>query len=373
VDAKRNTYYGSRKDPDAYGTTKNPLLFLNSQINCQTGSHVFSLGAQYKRDKIKDKATGYNRKIEEVYQETGLFFQDDFKIGRTFSLLAGLRLNRHTAIDRTIFTPRLSILVNLMKELSFRTSFSTGFRAPQVFDEDLHITQVGGEGMMVINSPDLKEERSYSLNSGFDYGKQIGGRLIQSSVEVFCNKLSDTFVLHEIDRIETARILERINGSGSNVYGLSFDFGLVLGPRFSLSSGWTIQRSRLDEPEPDFGSREFFRTPDSYGYISISWKNQRVINIDFSGEYTGSMKVPHYAGYIDEDRLETTSSFWVLNLRLRRPIIISENSMVSFFFGVYNMLDSYQKDLDKGMDRDSGYVYGPAKPRAFYVASEFSF
>jgi len=373
VDAKRNTYYGSRKDPDAYGITKNPLLFLNSQINYQTGSHVFSLGAQYKRDKIKDKATGYNRIIEEVYQETGLFFQDDFKIGRTFALLAGLRLNRHTAIDRTIFTPRLSILVNLMKELSLRTSFSTGFRAPQVFDEDLHITQVGGEGMMVINSPDLKEEISYSLNSGFDYGKQIGGSLIQSSVEVFYNKLSDTFVLHEIDRIETARILERINGSGSNVYGLSFDFGLVLGPRFSLSSGWTIQRSRLDEPEPDFGSREFFRTPDSYGYISISWKNQRVINIDFSGEYTGSMKVPHYAGYIDVDRLETTSSFWVLNLRLRRPIIISENSMVSFFLGVYNMLDSYQKDLDKGMDRDSGYVYGPAKPRAFYVASEFSF
>ncbi len=36
-------------------------------------------------------------------------------------------------------------------------------------------------------------------------------------------------------------------------------------------------------------------------------------------------------------------------------------------------MDSYQKDIDKGMDRDSGYVYGPAKPRAFYGALEFSF
>jgi len=373
VDAKRNTYYGSHKDPNAYGTTKNPLLFLNCQINYQAGSHVFSLGAQYKRDKIHDKATGYNRIIEEVYHESGLFLQDDFKIGKTFSILTGVRLNRHSVLDRIIFTPRLSILVNLTRELSFRTSFSTGFRAPQVFDEDLHITQVGGEGMMVTNSPDLKEEKSYSLNSGFDYGKQIERNLIQFSLEAFYNKLTNTFILHEIERIEKARILERINGSGSRVYGLSLDFGLVLGPKLSLSSGWTIQRGRLDEPEPDFNSREFFRTPNSYGYINMSYKNKKLVNVDLSGEYTGPMKAPHYAGYVDEDRLETTPSFWVLNLKFHRPINITENYHISVFLGAYNVLNSYQEDLDKGVDRDSGYVYGPARPRSFYVGFEFSF
>ena len=373
VDAKRDTYYGSHKDPNAYGTTKNPLLFVNSQLNYQIGSHVFSLGAQHKRDKIKDKATGYNRVIEEAYHESGLFLQDDFKIGRTFSFLTGLRLNRHSALDKIIFTPRVSILVNLSEGLGFRTSFSTGFRAPQVFDEDLHITQVGGEGMMVTNSADLKEEKSYSLNSGFDYGKQIGRNLIQFSVEAFYNKLTNTFVLHEIERIENARIFERINGSGSKVYGLSIDFGLVLGPRFSFTSGWTLQRSRLDEPEPEFHSQKFFRTPNSYGYISMSFKSKKLANLDISGEYTGSMKVPHYAGYIDEDRLETTSSFWVLNLKLHRPVNITENYRVSLFLGAYNVLKSYQEDLDKGVDRDSGYVYGPVKSRSFYMGFEFSF
>jgi len=373
VDAKRNTYYGSHKDPNAYGTTKNPLMFLNCQLNYQAGSHVFSIGAQYKRDKIKDEATGYDRIIEDIYHESGLFIQDDFKIGKTFSLLTGLRLNKHSALDRIIFTPRLSILVNLMKELSFRTSFSTGFRAPQVFDEDLHITQVGGEGMMVTNSPNLKEEKSYSINSGFDYGKQIGRNLIQFSVEGFYNKLSDTFILHEVKRIEKARILERINGSGSKVYGLSFDFGLVLGPKLSLASGWSIQRSELEEPEPDFNSREFFRTPNFYGYFSMSYENNKLVNVDLSGEYTGPMKAPHYAGYIYEDRLETTQSFWVVNLRLRKPINITETYKASLFFGAYNILNSYQEDLDKGVDRDSGYVYGPAKPRSFYAGFEFSF
>ena len=373
VDAKRNTYYGSHKDPNAYGTTNNPLLFLNCQFNYQAGSHVFSLGVQHKIDKIKDEATGYNRIIEDDYHESGFFIQDDFKIGKTFSLLTGVRLNKHSTLDRFIFTPRLSILVNLMKDLSFRTSFSTGFRAPQVFDEDLHITQVGGEGMMVTNSPNLKEEKSYSINSGFDYGKQIGRSLIQFSIEAFYNKLENTFILHEIKRIEKARIFERINGAGSKVYGFSLDFGLVLGPKLSLASGCTLQRSRLEEPEPEFNSREFFRTPDVYGYFSMKYENTKLVNADLSGEYTGSMKAPHYAGYIEEDRLEATQRFWVVNLNLRKLINFTKIFKVSLYLGVYNMLNSYQKDLDKGADRDSGYVYGPRKPRSFYTGFEFSF
>jgi len=373
VNSKRNTYYGSHMDPNAYGMTKNPLIFLNNQFNYQTGRHVFSLGFQYKRDQIRDEAIGYNRIIEEIYHESGLFIQDDFKIGENFSLLTGLRLNKHSALNRIIITPRVSILVNIMKELSFRTSFSTGFRAPQVFDEDLHITQVGGEGMMITNSPNLKEEKSYSINSGFDYAKQIGRNLIQFSLEAFYTKLFDTFILHEVSRIENARLFERINGSGSKVYGFSFDLGLVLGPMLSFASGWTIQGSKLDEPEPDFDSREFFRTPNLYGYSSMSYENNKLVNISLSLEYTGKMKAPHFAGYIEEDRLETTLPFWVFNLNLRKSINFSENYVTSIFIGANNLLNSYQKDLDKRADRDSGYVYGPAKPRSFYAGFKFSF
>ncbi|MBC8358029.1 MAG: TonB-dependent receptor [Candidatus Aminicenantes bacterium] len=373
IDAKRNTYYGSHKDINAYGNTKNPLLFLNYQFNYKLGNHFFSLGAQYKKDKIKDEATGYNRIIEDVYHESGFFIQDDFNLGSAFSLLTGLRLNKHSALDKIIVTPRLSFLLKIIKDLSFRASFSTGFRAPQVFDEDLHITQVGGEGMMITNSPNLKEEKSYSISSGLDYGKQIKRSLIQFSIEAFYTKLNDTFVLHEVSRIENARILERINGAGSRVYGFSFEFGLVLGPRFNLTSGWTIQRSNLDEPEPDFNSKEFFRTPNYYGYANISYENNKLVNANLSIEYTGEMKVPHYAGYIKNDKLETTDAFWVMNTKLRKPVNFTEDLRISVFFGVHNILNSYQKDLDKSVDRDSGYVYGPAKPRSFYAGFKFSF
>jgi outer membrane receptor for ferrienterochelin and colicins len=105
----------------------------------------------------------------------------------------------------------------------------------------------------------------------------------------------------------------------------------------------------------------------------MSYKNERLANFDLSLEYTGSMKAPHYSGYIEIDRLETTDPFWVLNVKLQKPFRLSENVALSVFFGGFNLVNAYQTDLDQGVDRDSGYVYGPAKPRAFYAGFDFSF
>jgi len=373
LDAKRDTYYGSHQDPEAYGSTKNPLLIGNGQMNWQAGAHLLSFGFQLRRDKIKDQALGYNRIIDQTYDEAGIYAQDDWKISKKFSLLSGLRLNKHTALNHLVLTPRLSLLANLTRELTWRTTFSTGFRAPQVFDEDLHITQVGGEGMMIVNSPDLKEESSYSFTTGFDYGRQYERYNLQFSLEGFYTRLANTFILHEISGTENTRLMERINGSGAKVYGISAVVGLGFGRRVALNSGLTIQNNLLDEPESEFNSREFFRTPKVYGYASLEYKNERRLNAEFSVEYTGSMEVPHYGGYILSDRLETTDPFWVVNLKFNRKVELKTGDSFNFLAGIFNLFDSYQKDLDLGADRDSGYVYGPSKPRSFYAGLKYSF
>jgi len=375
VCAERDTYYGAEKDLDAYGSTRNPVTFLNTQLNYQAGSHLLSTGFQFKGEKIRDQALGYGREIDDSYNEFGFFAQDDVKLNDTFSFLAGLRLSKHSLIDDLIFNPRMSLLVNLIKDLSWRTTFSSGYRAPQVFDEDLHITQVGGEGMIIENSAELTEEKSYSVSTGFDFGKEIGSNLVQFSVEGFYTSLKHAFVLDEkeFDSRDNAMVFERINGSNARVYGISGDLGYRFGYYFNLGAGLTLQRSRLDEPEPDFGSRDFFRTPDSYGYARLSYENSRIVHIDLSLEYTGKMKVPHFAGYINEDRLETGQPFWVFDAKFKKPFRFSQKSEINIFLGMYNLFNSYQKDLDKGVFRDSGYVYGPMRPRSLYTGFEFSF
>jgi len=375
VHAQRDTYYGAEKDLNAYGSTENPVTYLNTQLNYHIGSHLLSTGFQFKGEIIRDQAVAYGREIDDNYNEFGLFAQDDVKLNKTFSLLAGLRLSKHSLIDKLIFNPRMSVLINFLKDMSWRTTFSSGYRAPQVFDEDLHITQVGGEGMVIENSPELKEEKSYSVSTGFDYGKELGRNRFQFSVEGFYTLLTDAFVLDEkeYDPREKAMVFERVNGSNAKVYGISADIGYRLGSYLFLKAGLTLQRSRLDEPEPDFGSRGLFRTPDSYGYASLGYQNSRIVDVNLSLEYTGKMRIPHYAGYIEEDRLETGQTFWVLNAKLKKPFHFGQKSKINVFLGMYNLFDSFQKDLDKGVYRDAGYVYGPSRPRSVYTGFEFSF
>ncbi|MCI7341329.1 MAG: TonB-dependent receptor, partial [Prevotella sp.] len=40
--------------------------------------------------------------------------------------------------------------------------------------------------------------------------------------------------------------------------------------------------------------------------------------------------------------------------------------------GVQNIFDAFQKDLDRGTYRDSGYFYGPTQPRTFFVGAKDS-
>ena len=79
------------------------------------------------------------------------------------------------------------------------------------------------------------------------------------------------------------------------------------------------------------------------------------------------MRVAHYAGYIQQDRLEITPRFFDMNASLSYDIKAGKGIVLQVKGGVNNIFDSFQKDLDKGVDRDSGYIYGPVAARTYYV------
>lgn len=375
LDARRSSYYGSGQDPNAYGKTQNPVYYGAFQLNRSMGTHLFSIGFQGRRETLEDQALGYGRNTDDRYGEYGLFFQDDFKVGTGVSVLAGVRMTKHTLLENLLFHPRLGVLINLTSDLGWRASLSTGFRAPQVFDEDLHITQVGGQGVIIRNSDKLKEESSLSLSSGLDYGHRWGAGLLRGSVEFFHTKLVDTFVLNqrERDTLSNALIFERVNGGESQVSGASWEGSYRLDGKGEISFGITLQRSRLKEPEPDFGTRRFFRSPNLYGFASLTAELGAIGEAELSLDLTGPMKVPHYRGWIEEDRLENSPWFYDLSLRYRREVSLGGGRSLKVTLSCFNLLDSRQKDLDRGALRDSGYVYGPARPRTFSLAGEFNF
>ena len=74
---------------------------------------------------------------------SAVFFQSDWDLIERFNLLSGARFDKHSLLSGVVFSPRFSLLYKFKKNAQFRLSYSTGFRAPQAFDSDLHIAFAG--------------------------------------------------------------------------------------------------------------------------------------------------------------------------------------------------------------------------------------
>jgi outer membrane receptor for ferrienterochelin and colicins len=370
----RDTYYGAGQDPNAYGESKSPLWIIDSQFNHFFSSHVLSWGSQISLEGLEDVQPAYERFYDEDYSNIGFFIQDDWFFLPNWELVYGGRVDKHSEINDAIFSPRAALMWSAAPTLKFRGSVATGFLAPQIFDEDLHITQVGGEGHIHRNSDDLKEESSLTFSGGMEWRPNWGSGTGLIEFNLFHTGITDLFLMIEDDDPDTPEVeFTRINLGDAKVYGAEFNFGYALSNEWQLELGYVEQRSRFGEEEPDFGSMDFFRTPNRYGLATLIYKNPALFDGFFGVRFTGEMKVPHYAGYIPEDRLEMSPSHATIDASISKAFPFGSDSQVVFTVGGKNLTNYYQDDLDQGPDRDAGYLWGPRFPRMMYVSTSIEF
>ena len=378
----RKSYYGAGKDPDAYGRTHDltaaagvqwvhefdHLLFMPS---------VLTLGSEVSHNDLHDTSIGYNIDTKQVANIYGAYFQNEWRNSQ-WSILVGGRLDKHNLVSAPIFSPRANLRYNPTEEVSLRLSYAEGYRAPQAYDEDLHIPIVGGERTRIQLANDLREERSRSLSASAEVYHTFGSVATNIIVEGFYTRLEDVFALREIGHDDAGvAVQERYNGSGATVSGVNIEGRAMFGRKVELQAGFTLQRSLYAEPEQwsetAKASLNMFRTPDAYGYFTLMWKPMAKLNIDLSGNYTGPMWVQHYAGYIAEDVAVRTQSFFDASLRVGYTTLVYDDTFIELFGGVKNIFNSFQSDFDQGADRDSGYIYGPLMPRSAYLGVEIRF
>lgn len=374
----RSSYYGSGFNPNAYGVTGNPLWVGDVQLGRQMGAHTLLAGWQFHREQVRDSFPAYRRDYRSVFANSGLYAQDEWRLGGRVTLVGGLRADKSNALAHWVLSPRGNLRLSLADRWGLRFGLSSGFRAPVIFEEDLHVTQVGGQGLLMDNAPGLREERSLSRNLSVDYAGSVGGQPLQVGAGLFWTSLRDVHLFREVSgaqQLEGFRRLERINGPGSEVRGVELDWNWRPRRALGLRGGVTLQQARYREPEPDFGSRRYFRTPNSYGFVAADADFGRGWELTLTGDFTGSMVAPHYAGYIAEDRLERTPAFavWsaIVSRTLRVPGRPGARMRLSCRFT--NLTDSFQRDLDRGPLRDSGYIYGPTVMRTLATSLTISF
>lgn len=375
----RNSYYGAQKDMNAYGKTNDLTwvvggMYVGNMDRCLFAPATFTGGVEYQSNSLHDVMTGYHRDMQQDVRIAGGFVQNEWRLNR-WTMLVGARLDKHNLIDHPIFSPRVNFLYKPSDTLQARLTYSTGFRAPQAYDEDLHVTAVGGEGVQIRLADGLREERSNSFSGSVDWSFPMGHWQSNILLEGFYTDLHHVFVLEDIGEDQNGdKIKERRNGSGAKVYGVNLDAKVAHGREAQLQLGFTVQRSRYNraevwtsEGEEEQTTKRMPRTPDYYGYFTFTSAPLKNFDFSLSGTYTGKMIVPHMAGYIEKSRMEHTPQFMDLNLKLNYTFVLKDHIKMQVNGGVQNIFNSFQKDLDKGEFRDAGYFYGPTQPRTYFV------
>lgn len=391
----RKSYYGgigegTEEDKEtaekAYGTTHNFTYVAGTQYVHSFDKLLFmpsdlTLGGEYNFDGLKDFIIGYDRHFKQNVRIGSFFFQNEWK-NKQWSFLVGGRLDKHNLVDHIIFSPRANLRFNPTDNVNLRITYAGGFRAPQAFDEDLHVGVVGGERLVTTLAKNLKEERSNSFSVSADLYHRFGNVQTNLLIEGFYTDLNNVFALRQLSQPDAQgnTVQERYNAYGAKVLGLNIEGKATFTRWFSLQAGVTLQQSHYNEaiawndevPEQKF--KKMMRTPNIYGYFTASFTPIKRLTASVTGNYTGSMLVGHAAGSgVDEPVAVNTPNFMEVNMKLAYDFPIYKYINLQVNGGIQNITNAYQKDFDKGWNRDSGYIYGPSLPRSYFVGVKVSY
>jgi outer membrane receptor for ferrienterochelin and colicins len=396
----RDSYYGAGYSTKDYGISKDNTSAMGVQYKAVFNGSSLVAGVENTSGFLTDKKLGapifgeedgetiitgnnpHTLVADQSSITTGAFAQYDISLNK-FRASLGARFDhyvisdkQHEGEDKTgdVFSPRVSLMYDIMDELQARATYSQGYRAPQIFDEDLHINTSDLHQVIHVNDPDLKQETSHSIMASLDYNKLIGTVYTGFLIEGFYTQLADAFA-NELGDPDENNIVTytRVNSTGAAVQGVNMELRLKPLKNFELSSGLTIQKSEYEEVQ-DWGDKKILRAPDQYGFLAIDWDFYKGFCLAATGNYTGSMKL-FYEGIEDKPGLDAnglvdTDSFFDLGAKLSYTLKLNGAS-VQFLGGIKNILNSYQSDFDRGEERDPAYMYGPVAPRTVYFGIRF--
>ena len=305
---RRQSYYGSDMDPDAYGRTSDVVITAGSQWTHPMDRFLFMpaelvAGLEYSFNRLHDVTVGYDHDVKQCVRIYSAYLQNEWRDKR-WGFLAGARVDKHSMISGPIVSPRVNIRYNPAENVNLRASYSTGFRSPQAYDEDFHVAIVGGERVVTVLAPGLKQESSQSVSLSADLYHRFGNVQTNLLVEGFFTDLRDVFALRQLDSTDAMgnAVLERYNGSGARVMGINLEAKAFFSSHFDMQGGVTIQSSRYKKPEqwsdnPDVPAvKKMFRTPDVYGYLTANWEITHHLSATLNATGTGPMTVQHMEG-----------------------------------------------------------------------------
>ncbi len=418
----RNSYYGANYDPAAYGKTTNLTMasgiqYINHQKKILFSPATFTIGIDNNYSHLIDEKLGVMGQSNTFIANqslitNGVFVQNEWKMNKIKGTL-GFRYDHYevedfikesltTDVSGDVFVPRINFLYSPLESIQFRVSYAKGYRAPQIFDEDLHVESSGARRIKHVNSDKLTQETSNNITSSVEWNHNFNRMNIDFLCEGFYTYLHNPFAtqISDLDSLGNM-IYMRFNASyGAVVKGFNFQLNIAPNHSMKWQFGYTIEKSNYNQQIPwgndsSKTTNEILRTPHSYGYLILSFNPNDKWMFSVSGIYTGSMYVPHFGmmpenpdlspeeqtevqqmindgNIIYGEELLKTKPFFDTGAKITYNLKLKANYYLQFNLGIKNIFNSFQTDLDKGKYRDAGFIYGPQLPRSVYFGLKMS-
>lgn len=369
-------HYTGFGGPAGFGYTYNTLINPGAQLSGTQqwkGLHRWVTGAEFQGEWLDDAVPGYGYAIEQTTRQWGFFAHDEWTVrgGHTFTI--GARVTAHNFLPTPLLTPNLGWKWNAGPIMTYRLAWGTGFRPPQLFGPDLHMAFAGGGVSRITQDPTLQKELSQSVTASADATLRGETSTFTANATAFYTALIQPFVIEErgTDSLGN-QILVRTNGAPAQVAGITMGINWMHSKGYAVEASLTGQTATFEAPQTWSSSapaeRMMLRTPQWYGYLSASAPLGK-FTLATTAALTGPMLVPHFAGApgVPHDVLRTTP--WMLDagVKLSREWMLSKRWGLETWVAVINVFNQFQADFDEGVNRDSNFIYGPARPRSLNI------
>jgi outer membrane receptor for ferrienterochelin and colicins len=396
----RDSYYGANKSLNSYGKTNSFNYVFGSTYKASFNHSNLIIGLETQGEWLEDTKLAYtdfhnpivddNDNVTYLHYDKGVISDQKLNISGGFAqygyqflklkISAGLRFDHYQIKEKVhsnntsgnVLSPRINFLYDLVKNIQLRVGYSKGYRAPQIFDEDLHIASSETRKIIHKNDPNLKQETSHSFIGSIDYHNSNSKGNFEFLLEFFYTILNNPFAnTYGTPDNNGVVVYTRINAQGgAKVKGMNAELTYIPSSTFNLKAGFTIQSSKYDNAI-EFNEKRFLRSPDNYGFMNILFIPNHSWEFSTTVTYTGKMLIPYYGPQSPNGELRESNLFFDLGFKIDKKFKIGSTKL-NIYIGTKNLFNSYQNDFDKGGDRDPAYIYGPSLPRSFYFGIKIS-
>ena len=281
---------------------------------------------------------------------------DASRIERNKQTGAITRNNQFDDRDEFAFSPKVALLYHATDQLSLRSSFYKGFRAPTI-NELFRPFRVRND--ITEASENLKPERLIGGEVGMDYAlmSNLLGRLT-----AFWNEVKDP-VVNVTKGIGQGAVMapcgfvpaggvcrQRENLDRTRIRGIEAELEYRPHPSWAFSGSYLYNHTDvLSAPnQPELEGKRIAQVPRHQFTLKLGYTNPALINVSVQGRWVGDQ-------FEDDINSLKLGDYFVVDLMLWRPIPVPKLSTGEIFLAVENL---FNRTYDVGKTADGVVTIG---------------